>query len=58
MMNSKLFYRALSGVYDLLDVIYFRDELHSPRTAVLKKKMGHAICVIRFFMYYYLLYER
>ena len=36
-MNTKLIYRVLSGVYDLLDVIYFRDELHSPRTAVLKK---------------------
>ena len=36
-MNTKLIYRLLSGVYDLLDVIYFRDETHSPRKAVLEK---------------------
>ena len=36
-MNTKMIYRILSGVYDLLDVIYFRDELNSPRSAVLKR---------------------
>ena len=36
-MNTKLIYRVLSGVYDLLDVVYFRNEQHSPRTAVLNK---------------------
>ena len=29
-MNSKMFYKALAGIYDLLDVIYFRVEANSP----------------------------
>ena len=36
-MNTKLIYKVLTGVYDLLDVIYFRDETRSPRTAVLER---------------------
>ena len=36
-MNTKFIYKAIAGVYDLLDVIYFRNELHSPRKAVLKR---------------------
>ena len=36
-MNAKWIYRMLSGVYDLLDVVYFRDAAHSPRTAALAK---------------------
>ena len=36
-MNTSLIYKILSGVYDLLDIIYFRDESHSPRTAVLER---------------------
>ena len=36
-MNTSLIYKVLSGVYDLLDIIYFRDESHSPRTAVLER---------------------
>ena len=36
-MNSKLFYKALAGIYDLLDVIYFRVEAKSPRKSVLEK---------------------
>ena len=30
-MNSIVFYRMMAKVYDLLDVIYFRDYDHSPR---------------------------
>ena len=30
-MNSIFFYRTMAKVYDLLDVIYFRDYDHSPR---------------------------
>lgn len=33
-MNSKLFYRVMSGFYDLLDVIYFRKYESSPRKVV------------------------
>ena len=33
-MNSTLFYRMMAKVYDLLDVIYFRDYVHSPRKVV------------------------
>lgn len=33
-MNSKLFYKAMSGFYDLLDVIYFRKYESSPRKIV------------------------
>lgn len=36
-MNSKMFYKALAGIYDLLDVIYFRVEANSPRKSVLEK---------------------
>lgn len=34
-MNSKIFYKFMSGMYDLLDVIYFRKPKSSPRKAVL-----------------------
>ena len=37
MKDTKFLYKILSGVYDLLDVVYFRNESHSPRTAVLKR---------------------
>ena len=33
-MNSVLFYKAMSGFYDLLDVIYFRKYDTSPRKVV------------------------
>ena len=33
-MNSVLFYKMMAKVYDLLDVIYFRDYAHSPRRVV------------------------
>ena len=33
-MNSKLFYKAISGFYDLIDVIYFRDYENSPRKVI------------------------
>ena len=33
-MNSQLFYKAMSGFYDLLDVIYFRNYDTSPRKVV------------------------
>ena len=36
-MNSKMFYKALAGIYDMLDVIYFRVEANSPRKSVLEK---------------------
>lgn len=36
-MNTKLIYKAIAGIYDLLDVIYFRNEVNSPRKAVLKR---------------------
>jgi ubiquinone/menaquinone biosynthesis C-methylase UbiE len=35
-MNSKLFYKAMSSFYDLLDIIYFRDYENSPRKVVLE----------------------
>ncbi len=33
-MDSKLFYKAMSGFYDLVDVVYFRDYENSPRKVV------------------------
>lgn len=33
-MNTNLFYKMISNVYDLLDVIYFRNYERSPRKAV------------------------
>lgn len=33
-MNMNLFYRILANIYDLLDVIYFRNYERSPRKAV------------------------
>ena len=33
-MNSVLFYKVMSGFYDLLDVIYFRKYESSPRKVV------------------------
>lgn len=33
-MNSQLFYKAMAGFYDLLDVIYFRNHKKSPRRVV------------------------
>ena len=35
-MNTNLFYKLISGVYDLLDVIYFRNYANSPRKAVIE----------------------
>ena len=32
--KSKLFYKMMASFYDLLDVIYFRDYMNSPRKAV------------------------
>ena len=34
-MDSKIFYKFMAGMYDLLDVIYFRKPETSPRKAVL-----------------------
>lgn len=33
-MNSKIFYKTMAKIYDLLDVIYFRNYSASPRKAV------------------------
>ena len=33
-MDSKLFYKAMSGFYDLIDIVYFRDYDNSPRKVV------------------------
>ncbi len=33
-MDSKLFYKAMSGFYDLIDIIYFRSYKNSPRKVV------------------------
>lgn len=33
-MESLFFYKGMAKVYDLLDVIYFRDKNHNPRIAV------------------------
>lgn len=33
-MNSQLFYKAMSGFYDLLDIVYFRKYESSPRKVV------------------------
>ena len=33
-MDSKLFYKAMSEFYDLIDIVYFRDYENSPRKAV------------------------
>lgn len=33
-MDSKLFYKAMSGFYDLIDIVYFRDYENSPRKVV------------------------
>lgn len=35
-MDSKLFYKAMSGFYDLIDIVYFRDYENSPRKVVLE----------------------
>ena len=35
-MNTNLFYKLISGVYDLLDVIYFKNYANSPRKAVIE----------------------
>lgn len=40
-MNSNLFYRVISNVYDLLDVIYFRNYDSSPRKAVFDRINGN-----------------
>lgn len=34
-MESVLLYKGLSKLYDLLDVIYFRDKIHNPRTLLM-----------------------
>lgn len=36
-LNAVVIYKVLSKAYDLLDVIYFRNEARSPRNAVLNK---------------------
>ena len=33
-MDSKLFYKAMSEFYDLIDIVYFRDYDNSPRKVV------------------------
>ncbi len=33
-MDSKLFYKAMSGFYDMIDIVYFRDYDNSPRKVV------------------------
>lgn len=33
-MDSKLFYKAISEFYDLIDIVYFRDYDNSPRKVV------------------------
>lgn len=33
-MDSKLFYKAMSKFYDLIDIVYFRDYDNSPRKVV------------------------
>ena len=33
-MDSKLFYKVMSGLYDLIDIVYFRDYENSPRKVV------------------------
>ncbi len=33
-MDSKLFYKAMSGFYDMIDIVYFRDYGNSPRKVV------------------------
>lgn len=40
-MDSKLFYRVMSGFYDLIDITYFRDWENSPRKIVLES-IGNA----------------
>lgn len=35
-MKPAIFYKIMSGLYDLLDVIYFRDYENSPRKAALE----------------------
>ena len=44
-MDSKLFYRAMSGFYDLVDVIYFRNYKNSPRKVVFES-IGNAETVL------------
>lgn len=33
-MDSKLFHKAMSGFYDLIDIVSFRDYENSPRKVV------------------------
>ena len=40
-MNTSLFYKVISKIYDLLDVIYFRDYNNSPRKAVFDRINGN-----------------
>ncbi|MBQ4522253.1 MAG: class I SAM-dependent methyltransferase [Lachnospiraceae bacterium] len=40
-MKPNLFYKMIAGVYDLLDVIYFRNYEKSPRKAVLESISGN-----------------
>ena len=35
-MDSKLFYKVMSGFYDLIDIVYFRDYENSPRKVVVE----------------------
>ena len=36
-MSSIALYQAISKVYDLLDITYFRNKEHSPRKAVIER---------------------
>ena len=36
-MNTNLIYKMIAKIYDLLDVVYFRDFAHSPRKVVLDR---------------------
>lgn len=35
-MKTNVFYKVIAGVYDLLDVVYFRNYEKSPRKAVIE----------------------
>ena len=39
-MNTSLIYKMIAKVYDLLDVVYFKDYEHSPRKVVLDRIAG------------------
>lgn len=45
-MDSKLFYKAMSGFYDLIDIVYFRDCRNSPRKVVFES-IGNEVLLNR-----------